>query len=56
MRITLMVSKIPGSHTIVVLLGIFSTPATYGGGNPLAFYITPTFLLRSIVGLLDPLF
>lgn len=33
MRLTLAVLQIPASHTAVLLIGIFLTPALYGGGG-----------------------
>jgi hypothetical protein len=33
MRLTLRVLQIPASHTAVLLVGIFSIPASYGGGG-----------------------
>ncbi len=39
MRITLSVSHVPASTIVLVLVGIFTTPATYsGGGSPTSYY------------------
>ena len=59
MRFTRKVSKIPTSPNAVLLVAIFSTPATFGGGgspNPLYRDVNtlPFAELRSKTGLSTP--
>jgi len=39
---TLTIAYLPTSQTVVILVGIFTNPATFGGGGSPQFHCIPT--------------